>query len=183
MKTAVLVLCSLFVVLSYGYGGDPPQDARTKETPVLPDAVNIHYQCVDGHVHVVLNDHPVRTRVSPVDVDLQWKNGEIVVTAWMSAKKEKEENTSVAISLKKPKSLTITGVQMQVVYAGRYHFTDAFGYRYLLVSGPPMEKAPASPLRGTLEWREEHGSLVTFTEPSVGQMTVIREWMRYPKKK
>lgn len=179
MRTSVVVLCAI-LLSGTTFGDEKKPVPGEKRMPVEPDKAGIEYlRDIRGNVTIALRPQAPHM---PMDVDVQVRNGEVTVVGWMRTRGKRQENTCFTIALKNPKTLAVTGVQMVAADAKRYSFTDSFGYRYLLVSGPSLEKSPAMPLVGTLEWREESGTLVTFTEPSVGLLQVTREWMRYPRK-
>lgn len=176
MRTSVVVLCA--ILLSGATFGDEKKPVPgEKRMPVESDKAGIQYlRDRNGSVMIALSPW------TKMDVDVQVKNGEVTVVGETRVRTKRDESARFVIALGRPKTLAITGVQMVATDAKRYSFTDAFGYRYLLVSGPPLGESPAMPLVGTLEWREESGTLVTFTEPSVELLQVVREWMRYPRK-
>lgn len=176
MRTSVVVLCAI-LLSGTTFGDDKKPIPGEKRMPVEPDKAGIEY-LRDVNDNVTIAFRPGTT----MDVDIQVKNGDVTVVGQMHVREKQEENTRFVITLKHPKTLAVTGVQMVAAEAKRYYFTDTFGYRYLLVNGPPLSESPAMPLVGTLEWREASGTLVTFTEPTVGLLQVTREWVRYPRK-
>lgn len=162
------------VVLALGAASAAAQEKRL---PVEPDKAGIEY-LRDVYDNVVIALRPQ----TPMDVDVQVQGDEVLVVGWMRVREKRKENTCFTITLKNPRSVTITGVRMKATDAQKKCFTDPFGFRYILLSGPSLrEKSPQEQwLVGTIEWREGWGSLITFMEPAVGQLPVMRGWMRSP---
>lgn len=178
MRTSVVVLC---VILLSGttFGDEKKPIPGEKNMPVEPDKAGIEYlRDINDNVIIALRPQ------MPMDVDVQVQGDEVRVVGWVRVREKRKENTCFTITLKNPRSVTITGVRMKATDAQKECFTDPFGFRYILLSGPSLrEKSPQEQqLVGTIEWREESGALVTFTEPSVGKLTVIRKWMRWPRR-
>lgn len=178
MRTSVVVLCAI-LFSGTTFGDEKKTVPEEKKMQMVPIKVDVEYlRDFHGNVTIALRQGPG----VPMEVDVQVRNGEVTVVGWMRTRMKRQDNTCFTIAFKNPKTLAVTEVKMVPADAQRYSFTDTFGYRYLLVRGPPLEKLPAICLVGTLEWREESGTLVTFTEPTVGLLQVTREWMRYPRK-
>lgn len=178
MKTMALVLCALLAggMLAYGDETSPAKPAASQ----LPDTVIEYTRNADGNVRIAPKSRTVSTHAQ-----VQVAGNMVFVTVWICGDAPLEESTHCTFLVRKAKSVRVP-CMLRVKSNSRYTFTDECDSKYILVSGPPL--APAGDvnrvtkvLYGTLEWREEYGSLVTFTEPSVGQLQVIREWMKYPK--